>query len=64
MLSGGLQVIAVTFTPLRELLRVEILPQRDWLIVIGLSLTPAIAGQLGKVVRRSRHEAHDNPAGS
>jgi Ca2+-transporting ATPase len=54
ILSGGLQVIAVTFAPLRELLRVEVLPPRDWLIVIGLSLTPAIAGQVGKLFRARR----------
>jgi Ca2+-transporting ATPase len=64
LLSGGLQVIAVTFTPLRELLRIEVLPPRDWLIVIGLSLTPAIAGQFGKLFRRSRHEVTTIPARS
>lgn len=54
VLSGGLQVMAVTFAPLRELLRVEILPARGWLIALGLSAVPAIAGQLGSLIRSFR----------
>jgi Ca2+-transporting ATPase len=54
ILSAALQVLAVTLVPLRELLDVRVLPLRDWLIVGGLAVSPAIAGQVGKVLRQAR----------
>jgi Ca2+-transporting ATPase len=52
LLSGALQVLAVTLEPLRELLDIRALPLRDWLIVGGLAVSPAVAGQVGKVLSR------------
>lgn len=54
VLTIGLQLIAVYWAPLRNLLRLEPLRLTDWLIVIPLALLPAIAGQIYKFVRIRR----------
>jgi len=54
LLSGALQAAAVAFEPLRHLLHTQLLTAPDWLIVAGLSLSPAVAGQAGKAIRNAR----------
>lgn len=44
----GLLVAAIAFPPLAEVLRTERLELAGWALVIGASLVPLIAGQIGK----------------
>jgi Ca2+-transporting ATPase len=53
-----LQLMAVYLEPLAEVLRTVPLRPGDWLLVIGMSVLPAVAGQLIEVMQgRSRPEA-------
>lgn len=45
VLAIALQVAAVAYDPLRRLLDLSPLASRDWLIVVGFALVPAIIGQ-------------------
>jgi P-type Ca2+ transporter type 2C len=56
-ISTGLQLITVFVPPLRAVLGTAVLDRGQWLIVAALSLTPAIAGQLAKVLRSWRRSA-------
>jgi Ca2+-transporting ATPase len=47
----ALQVVAVTWSPLAGLLGLHQLTQREWLLVAGLGILPAVIGQAGKVLR-------------
>jgi P-type Ca2+ transporter type 2C len=53
-LAGGLQVLAVAYAPLAQLLEVRMPAPREWLLVISLALVPAVAGQAIKVFQRNR----------
>ena len=52
-----LQVLAVHFRPLAEVLRTESLGTRDWLVCVSLSLLPAVIGQFGRWVSTKRARA-------
>lgn len=54
LLSLGLQVAAISIAPLADLLRLTPLAWREWAIVAVLSLVPAVAGQMLKVLRSTR----------
>jgi Ca2+-transporting ATPase len=45
----GLQILAINLRPLANLLRIEPLSGGDWLVVVGLAVTPAIVGRIVKV---------------
>jgi len=47
----ALQVVAVTWAPLAELLGLHQFTQREWLLVTGFGLLPATIGQLAKALR-------------
>lgn len=47
----ALQVVAVTWSPLAGLLGLHQLTQREWLLVAGLGILPAVIGQTGKALR-------------
>jgi Ca2+-transporting ATPase len=47
----ALQVVAVTWAPLADLLGLHQLTRREWLMVTGLGLLPATIGQLAKALR-------------
>lgn len=46
-----LQVVAIAYAPLREVLHLVWLSPRDWAVVIACAAVPAIAGQALKVLR-------------
>ncbi|MFW6201767.1 MAG: cation-translocating P-type ATPase [Gemmatimonadota bacterium] len=48
----GLQLLAVYFPPLATVLRLVPLAPGDWLVIVPLSLAPAVVGQAIKLVRR------------
>jgi hypothetical protein len=52
----GLQLAAVHWRPLSNLLGTTPLARSDWLAVMGLSLVPAVIGQLVKVFRERREQ--------
>ncbi len=54
LLTVGLQLLAVYWAPLREVLRLVPLAVRDWLVIVPLSLLPAVLGQLWKLLRVRR----------
>jgi hypothetical protein len=43
-----LQVLAVQFRPLADVLRTEELGAGDWLVCLSLSLVPAVFGQVAR----------------
>lgn len=51
-LSLGLQFLAVYFAPLASVLDLTPLTAEDWLVIVPLSLVPAVLGQLRAVFRR------------
>jgi P-type Ca2+ transporter type 2C len=63
-ISTALQLITVFVAPLRTVLGTATLDGGEWLVVAVLSLTPAVAGQLVKLLRSARreadHEAHQH----
>jgi Ca2+-transporting ATPase len=50
-LTVGLQLLAAFLPPLARVLRIEPLGAWDWVVVVGLSVLPAIAGQTLKWAR-------------
>jgi Ca2+-transporting ATPase len=52
----GLQLAAVHWPPLADLLGTTPLARSDWLAVMGLSLVPAVIGQLVRVFRGPRDQ--------
>ncbi len=50
-LAGGLQLLAIFFEPLAKVLGVTSLSGNEWMLVTILGATPAIVGQLVKVIR-------------
>ena len=50
-LAGGLQLLAIFFEPLAKVLGVTSLSGNQWMWVTILGATPAIVGQLVKVIR-------------
>lgn len=50
VLTVGLQLVAVYWTPLRSLLRLESLYASDWLVIVPLAVAPAAIGQLYKLL--------------
>ena len=51
-LAIGLQLIAVLYAPLREVLHLVPLQSTDWLVIAGAAAMPAVAGQAVKLLRR------------
>jgi Ca2+-transporting ATPase len=49
-----LQVVAVHFRPLAEVLRTEALGARDWVVCLSLALTPAVTGQVARWLKTKR----------
>jgi magnesium-transporting ATPase (P-type) len=58
--SIALQLLVYTVGPLADLLHVTALDAREWAIVCGLAVTPAVAVQSGKLWR-ARREAGPPP---
>ncbi len=56
-LAGALQLLAMFYEPLREVLRLVPLDGREWLITAGCAAAPAVIGQVVKSVRRRRPAA-------
>jgi hypothetical protein len=53
LIAAALQVLAVVWLPLRDLLRTDTLPVADALLVLALSLAPGLVlGGWQRVVRR------------
>jgi Ca2+-transporting ATPase len=52
-----LQVLAVHFRPLADVLRTEPLGARDWLVCVALALVPAVIGQLGRWLSAKRRRS-------
>lgn len=48
-LAGGLQVIAVVYVPLRQVLHLTWLAPLDWAVVVACAAVPAVAGQVMKM---------------
>jgi P-type Ca2+ transporter type 2C len=53
-LTAFLQIMAAEFEPLASVLKTERLGREDWLIVLGLALVPAFAGQAIKLLTGAR----------
>jgi hypothetical protein len=49
-----LQVLAVHFRPLAEVLRTEALGARDWFVCLSLAFVPAIIGQVARWLSSKR----------
>ena len=54
LITAGLQVMAVEFQPLSAVLETHPLRSEDWVIVGGLALVPAVAGQVLKLIAERR----------
>ena len=54
VLTAGLQIMTVEFQPLAAVLETRSLGREDWLIIGGLSLVPAVAGQGIKLIAAAR----------
>jgi len=64
-ISMALQFATVFVPPLRGVLGTSVLGGEEWLVVAALSLTPAVAGQLAKLLRSWRQStAQDTGGGS
>jgi P-type Ca2+ transporter type 2C len=59
VLSVALQLVAVSVEPIASILRVAPLGLREWTVVLALSITPAVAGQVLKEGHRWRHRVSD-----
>jgi P-type Ca2+ transporter type 2C len=55
-LAVALQLFAIEYLPLAQLLRVRPPDLWDWIVVITLALVPAVAGQTAKAARAMRKE--------
>jgi Ca2+-transporting ATPase len=51
LVTFGLQIVAVSLDPLAQVLGLTPLTREDWLVVLGLALVPAVAGQALKSLR-------------
>jgi Ca2+-transporting ATPase len=58
----ALQLAAVYWPPLAAVLRTVPLSPGDWLVVMGLSVVPAVVGQVGELVQERR--AAEPPSGA
>jgi Ca2+-transporting ATPase len=54
--TAGLQVLTLELAPLAQLLRLSPIGTEGWLVVMSLALTPALAGQLIKVITARRRQ--------
>ena len=61
LVAFGLQVMAVRLAPLAQVLGVSSLTGKDWLVVLGLALVPAVAGQAMKTVQMGRRSTSPAP---
>ncbi|HUF22552.1 MAG TPA: cation-translocating P-type ATPase [Vicinamibacterales bacterium] len=52
-LAIGLQLLAIFYAPLRDLLELVPLDGRQWMITAGCAAAPAVIGQVLKVLRRA-----------
>jgi Ca2+-transporting ATPase len=57
-----LQVLAVHFRPLAEVLRTEALGARDWLVCLSLAFVPAVVGQLTRWLSHSPRWSQETPS--
>jgi Ca2+-transporting ATPase len=60
LVTFGLQVMAVSLDPLAQVLGLFPLTGKDWLVVLGLAMVPAVVGQALKSLRIRR--LPDDPA--
>ena len=51
-LAIGLQLVAILYAPLREVLHLVPLQSADWFVIAGCAAMPAVAGQASKLLRR------------
>jgi Ca2+-transporting ATPase len=56
-LAGGLQLLAIFWAPLREVLHLVPLDGREWMITAGCAVAPAVIGQVVKSVTARRPTA-------
>ncbi|MBA3948492.1 MAG: HAD-IC family P-type ATPase [Acidobacteria bacterium] len=49
----ALQLLAIFYAPLRDILHLVPLDGRDWMVIVGCAAAPAVAGQLIKMFRPS-----------
>ena len=61
LVTFGLQVMAVSLDPLAQVLGLSSLTGKDWLVVLGLALVPAVAGQTMKTVQMGRRSTRPAP---
>jgi Ca2+-transporting ATPase len=52
-LAIGLQLIAILYAPLRDVLHLVPLQSTDWLVIAGAAAIPAVVGQAVKMLRRA-----------
>ncbi len=50
----GLQILAVTWAPLMQILHTTSMTLQDWGVVVTLSLVPAVVGQILEIAQRAR----------
>lgn len=53
-LAIALQMLAILYAPLREVLDLVPLDARDWMVVVGCAAAPAVIGQAMKLVTHAR----------
>jgi Ca2+-transporting ATPase len=63
-LALALQLLAVEYPPIAEVLRVRPPDPWDWIVAIALGLVPAVAGQTVKAARAMHREPSRRAAGS
>ena len=61
LVTFGLQVMAVSLDPLAQVLGLSSLTGKDWLVVLGLGLVPAVVGQALKSLRIGRRSGSPPP---
>jgi Ca2+-transporting ATPase len=62
LLTLALQVVAVTWSPLADLLGLHRLAPREWLVVTALGAVPAVIGQAGKALIAPSRRLHARSA--
>jgi Ca2+-transporting ATPase len=62
LVTFGLQVMAVRLDPLAQVLGLSPLTGKDWLVVLGLALVPAVVGQALKSLRMRRRSRGPAPS--
>jgi P-type Ca2+ transporter type 2C len=60
----GLQLLAVYWAPLSEVLRTVRLDAADWLTVLALAALPAVTGQGAELVQQHRRRRGPSPSGA